>query len=399
MKEGYLSEYFTGVIVKKLAGGEADPTVSNQHEFNATRQMKELFGKDRRTIESVFIYLDDEKDPLADKGVLTWYDARERNPKRSEYRLFYSSTEVSQAARPGDILFIGLRSDETALVVIAARDSTSASQLCWLFGVEAEDTFSVRNDFDGADMRLAYTSKLILEELGIEVENKEAENYVEEMLELWHHSFPTTKEFGKFARSKVVMDGRDNPDDVLMAWFDMEESLFKALEKTLIDEKLREGFESADDFIKYSLSIQNRRKSRAGLSLENHIEDIFIARGIKYTRTPVTENKSKPDFIFPGIDEYRDVTFPEEKLLMLGSKSTCKDRWRQVLAEADRISHKHLLTLEPAISENQTEEMISHNLQLVVPRAIHSTYKRKQQDWLMDVNGFVTLVETYQRSC
>jgi hypothetical protein len=28
---------------------------------------------------------------------------------------------------------------------------------------------------------------------------------------------------------------------------------------------------------------------------------------------------------------------------MPGVKSTCKDRWRQVLAEADRIDHKHLL--------------------------------------------------------
>jgi hypothetical protein len=33
---------------------------------------------------------------------------------------------------------------------------------------------------------------------------------------------------------------------------------------------------------------------------------------------------------------------------MLGSKSTLKDRWRQVLDEADRITHKHLLTLSRA---------------------------------------------------
>jgi hypothetical protein len=30
---------------------------------------------------------------------------------------------------------------------------------------------------------------------------------------------------------------------------------------------------------------------------------------------------------------------------MLGVKTTCSDRWRQVLAEADRIQLKHLLTL------------------------------------------------------
>ena len=42
---------------------------------------------------------------------------------------------------------------------------------------------------------------------------------------------------------------------------------------------------------------------------------------------------------------------------MLAAKTSCKDRWRQVLAEADRIRTKHLLTLEPAISKIQTAEM------------------------------------------
>ena len=42
---------------------------------------------------------------------------------------------------------------------------------------------------------------------------------------------------------------------------------------------------------------------------------------------------------------------------MLGAKSTCKDRWRQVLAEDEKISRKHLLTLEPGISEPQTHQM------------------------------------------
>ena len=42
---------------------------------------------------------------------------------------------------------------------------------------------------------------------------------------------------------------------------------------------------------------------------------------------------------------------------MLAVKSTCKDRWRQILAEADRLPVKHLLTLEPGISVAQTDEM------------------------------------------
>ena len=74
-----------------------------------------------------------------------------------------------------------------------------------------------------------------------------------------------------------------------------------------------------------------------------------------------TEGRSKPDFIFPSIDSYHDRSYPFEYLTMLGAKTTCKDRWRQVLPEADRIKHKHVLTLEPSISEEQTNGMIKED--------------------------------------
>ena len=119
---------------------------------------------------------------------------------------------------------------------------------------------------------------------------------------------------------------------------------------------------------------------------------------IHYSRTAVTENNSKPDFLFPGQAEYFDPTFPDDRLVMLGAKSTCKDRWRQVLAEAARIPDKHLVTLQPAISQNQTDEMRSSRLQLVVPSGIHGTYNTAQQEWLMDLEGFVRLVKETQRA-
>lgn len=67
-----------------------------------------------------------------------------------------------------------------------------------------------------------------------------------------------------------------------------------------------------------------------------------------------------------------------------------------MLSEASRITHKHLLTLEPGISENQTDEMKVKQLQLVIPAAIHGTYKPVQQTWLMNVSEFVNLVEEKQ---
>lgn len=111
-----------------------------------------------------------------------------------------------------------------------------------------------------------------------------------------------------------------------------------------------------------------------------------------YTRTGVTENNLKPDFIFPGIRCYHDADFPQERLTMLAAKTTCRDRWRQILNEAERIPGKHLLTLEPSISENQTNEMKAEGVRLVLPRGLHPTYTPAQQAWLMDVKSFTELV-------
>lgn len=175
-----------------------------------------------------------------------------------------------------------------------------------------------------------------------------------------------------------------------MAWMEREEALFRTLERQIISSRLSAGFgDDVDSFIAFSLSVQNRRKSRVGFALENHLEQLFVQRGVRYSRTPMTENKSRPDFLFPGVQQYRDQAFDTGRLTVLGVKTTCKDRWRQVLAEADRVERKHLLTLEPAISSNQTEEMKAKQLQLVLPEPLHQTYSPEQRTWLNTVEFFL----------
>jgi len=105
-----------------------------------------------------------------------------------------------------------------------------------------------------------------------------------------------------------------------------------------------------DGFLKFSLGVQNRRKSRAGYAFGHHTEAILQAHNLRYKREATTEKRNAADFLFPGEEEYANTSYPVSGLTMLGVKTTCKDRWRQVLAEANRISEKHLLTLEPAIS-------------------------------------------------
>lgn len=400
MKQGYLSEYFTGVASKVLSAVEADTATSNQHEYNGVAPLKNILGTEKQTFNAQFIYLNDGDDePVADTGFLTWYDAREAHPTRTEYRMYFPTTAVSVCAAAGDELFIGLRPDNTVLVIIAEGGSTIGSQLRWLFGLEESERFSVRANLDSEQDRLAFASRLVLEQLGITVEESE-DTFLDALIQRFGTQFPTTREFSAYARATLAdVHPGDNPDIVLMKWMEREEILYRTFEKHLISEKLAQGFENdVDGFFRFSLSAQNRRKSRAGQALENHVEQLLIARNIRYDRTKVTENKSKPDFIFPSIEAYHDTAFNTELLTMLGVKSTCKDRWRQVLSEADRVTDKHLLTFEAAISVNQTTEMKSHSLQLVVPEGIHGTYSDEQQKWLMNVTDFMEMLLFRQRA-
>lgn len=409
MKLGYLSEYFEGVAAKRLSAVEADETKSNQHEYNATRNMLEFFGRPEAATKMAarFLYLnDDDPDPIVEDAFLTLYDSRKDQPHRSaEYRFYFPTTNVSLNAAEGDLLVIARKRDGGLLVIIAENGSSIARQIEWLFGFVdlAHPGFSVKSELETEQDRIEFASRFILENIGIAVEASE-DTFLDEMLNRFSGRFPTTREFSHYARSTLKdVNSQDNPDLVLMAWMEREEILFRTLERYLIADRLSKGFEGeegspvdVDGFISFSLSVQNRRKSRVGLALENHLELLFAENAIRYTRTAKTENKTKPDFIFPGQAEYHNPLFDPVKLTMLGVKSTCKDRWRQVLAEADRIDEKHLLTLETAISTNQTDEMVSKKLQLVVPKTLHTTYTDAQQNWLINVTEFTNLVKERQ---
>lgn len=405
MKRGYLSDYFLGAVVKRLSAVEASFKASNQHEFNGTAPLRKLLGdEDRKNIPTRFIYIDSEQDPVSADGLITWYDARRRHPTRTEYRLYYVDNEVSALMQAGDVFFLALQKDGTALIIIMPFGSSVLNQIAWLFDLPEQPGFSFQGQtVEGThSQEIGYIARHILEELGIEVQEPDA-NEFDALIEQFGLVFPSTRVFSQLARDSLPdVLVRDGPDKALIEWMDREELLFKRLERKIVSERLQQGFSSGqepdvDGFLGFSLSVLNRRKARAGQALENHLEEIFRACGIRYARGVETENRNKPDFLFPGKAEYDNPAFQSELLTMLGAKSTLKDRWRQVLSEARRIERKHLVTLEPGISENQTDEMRAKELQLVVPKPLHGTFSVAQQNWLMNLEDFISFVKERQR--
>lgn len=186
-----------------------------------------------------------------------------------------------------------------------------------------------------------------------------------------------------------------NPDKLLLDWTEEEFRLFHAIENSRYGEEVKRGFSSVDDFIILANKVLNRRKSRAGKSLEHHLSAIFDGNGIRYTPQAITEGNKKPDFIFPSEENYHDTEFPINKLCSLAAKTTCKDRWRQILNEGDRFKgrYKYLCTMQQGISSAQMDEMEAEKVILVVPKPYISSYPSDRQNRIWTISRFVGFVK------
>ena len=391
-----LSNYFRGSASKYLSSVDTVLKSSNQHEIGSNKFTAILGvpGSEKRRFNATFIGFDpitDEVESCTD--TVTYYNTREGKPRAPEYRLYYRDNVVSERMSEGDFCLIALRTNGDLLIAIAPPDSDHERRLRHLFSVAHPDAaWQLNEPPSSAELDLARSS--ILEALGLDITDS-ADDLLGIIVERFGYRFPPTSSFSAFSREQCPADlsATADPDRAVETWMQWEEKLFRTLEKAIVESRLQAGFNSVDDFMDFSLSVQNRRKSRAGHALEHHLEAVFRANAISYERGKVTEGRSKPDFLFPGQKAYRDMAIGSPPLRMLAAKSSCKDRWRQILAEAARIPEKHLFTLETAISENQTDEMMTHRVKLVVPPSVALTYSSKQQDWLMTLRDFVSALK------
>ena len=182
----------------------------------------------------------------------------------------------------------------------------------------------------------------------------------------------------------------------MLDWIDTEYQLFKFIENNRYSTRIQTPFTSVEELVETANTILNRRKSRAGKSLEHHLEEIFNVFSLKYNSQAVTEINKRPDFLFPSQEAYANLKFDENKLVVLASKTTCKDRWRQILNEADRVRIKHLFTLQQGISSNQLAEMYKSDVCLVVPKPYISSFPEEYHSRILTLNEFIKQVKVKQ---
>lgn len=213
--------------------------------------------------------------------------------------------------------------------------------------------------------------------------------------------FPTTKEMSAAARAihydvfESINRLKFDADSLVLRWTEEEYRLFRAIEHDRYGAKVAKGFSSVDDFVVLANEVLNRRKSRAGKSLENHLATIFDENKIEYSSQAVTEGNKKPDFLFPSEKAYHDMTFSIDKLCTLAAKTTCKDRWRQILNEANRLrdENKYLCTMQQGISISQMDEMQAEKVILVVPKQYIITYPKERRGRIWTIGKFVDYIK------
>lgn len=239
--------------------------------------------------------------------------------------------------------------------------------------------------------RLITTTRLVDESMSLD------ELFIDYIAKL-QTDFPTTYEIAKVSReiyNKIKKEGKlKSADYDLIKWLDIEYELFKSIERDRYSKRIATPFKTIDELVECANTLLNRRKSRAGKSLEHHLGAIFTRYSLKYTAQANTEGNKKPDFIFPSEAAYHDLGFNSKRLTFLGAKTTCKDRWRQILNEADRIENKHLFTLQQGISKNQLMEMYDHKVTLVVPKSYISSFPNEFKGKILSLEYFIQVVKS-----
>lgn len=400
-----IKDVFAEVAWKFLAAVDVPNLASNQHEIGGLTKLSDIIGRRPRRkaagngIHVLWRTFDEDGALLhSQRQLVSWYDARENQPHRSaEWRLYYESQEgtcpLDGAARndlllvtqPGPLIADHLESAVELVCYVIPRESDLCAQVLWALGLPHKGRGFAPGD--SLPEHLLISRQEVLERLepGLATTPTDVRlvNLIETQFEAFlagERGFPDRASLASFARKHLRTDAAVDPDTALEELIETETRAFELLER--VDVLRRLEMIASDDVAAMStvwVSVINRRKSRMGSSLEQHLEFVFERSALIF-QTQVWIEGRKVDFLFPGLGSYnafaKDGRTP---VRMLAAKSTCKERWSQVLHEAPALKERHLFTLEAAIPYVQQRLMANEGLSLVVPVSILDSFVNT--DW------------------
>jgi hypothetical protein len=286
-----------------------------------------------------------------------------------------------------------------AWVLIAPSGSVSEREIMRLFGVAGQAGKQLElHEPPSEDVDLI--GRQVLDGLGVKITLPEDE-WRERLVLQFGNAMPDVVTFSDFAASTLDMDFIGDPDAALVSWWEREDLLFRIFDRTLMRGPLEVAFQQAknaegidvEKLRALFMSSTQKARSRAGAAFEHQLETIFQRNSVRFDAQAKTTAKDIPDFLFPSLADYEKSPLVEH-LTMLAAKTTCKERWTQVLQEAPRISQKHLATMSPAIPPEQLARMKNANLTLVLPKGRQEELPTTAN--VMSLKEFVTMVSKRQ---
>lgn len=239
---------------------------------------------------------------------------------------------------------------------------------------------------------------LLIEELGLTPRQNESDvDWLEEQLngQLAYSPFPSTKRMAELAWLRDQPESGE-PDALLLSWMDTETRLFYTIEAAQALPRFQEDCQSTDDYLSLAKSLLQRRVSRRGRSFELHLERLFSELSLRFETQVQTEPGSNVDFLFPGLSAYSNPTFPLEQLVHMNAKTTVRERWMQVSSEAQRLSTRHLGTVDSSISQSTLSNIKAAGIRIVMPEGVLSTYA--EGSGLISIAEFVDFVRSTQQA-
>ncbi len=364
-------------LLKFISPNDAGITGTHQCGFYLPKPVWEMyagFGPRKGRNDEAEVHIQWQGGQIVTQSRVKWYGKE----TRSEYRLtrFGKGFPFLTQESVGDMLVLIPESHEAFKAYVLDNDE-DIEDIQAALGVEVTGFWGV---YEEGKPRVETESQCL---------ERRFREFVKDL-----DDFPTGAAFSQEAlaslRECIERFDRLNADRTLVRCVDTEYKLYRLAERQICQKDILRVFKDVDDFLTTASSIMNRRKSRAGRSLENHFEYLLHRAEIPYVVRP-PQVEGEPDIIIPSVDAYHDEDYPANKLFMVGVKTTCKDRWRQVLNEATRIREKHVMTIQQGISKKQLNEMKKVGVQLIVPTDFHKQYPPSDMR-LLEVEEFIGLV-------
>lgn len=126
---------------------------------------------------------------------------------------------------------------------------------------------------------------------------------------------------------------------------------------------LVKGFRQLDGLF---LSAAQTRKSRAGLSFEQHVQRLLADGRIRHQPQAVFGGR-RPDFVLPDAHALNDAD--NREVLILSLKTTLRERWKQLGLER-RHAEVFLATVDDRVSAQAIADMATAGIVLVVPESL-----------------------------